>query len=231
MNIREIYGKFDKIGAFSFATIENGRPRTRIAHLFAYDDDGLYFRTMITKPFYAQVKKSGKVALGGMYPNSAVTHDENGLPEWEPGYTVNLTGDVREISFETLKQKAAVEPMFELGVKDIERYPAMTTFCIHRGFGEVFDFDFEMKVRSYKLLRTLFSFGGMEIPFRGMRITEDCIGCGECFEKCSFKAIYQDEDTYRIDNSKCDVCGDCYTVCTAEAIEFVNEGHPDSPEG
>jgi hypothetical protein len=46
-----------------------------------------------------------------MYPNSAVTHDGNGMPEWEPGYAVNLMGDVREISFDCVKQKAAVEPI------------------------------------------------------------------------------------------------------------------------
>jgi ferredoxin len=224
MNIQEIYEKFDKIGAFTFATIENGRPRTRIAHLFAYDDEGIYFRTMTTKPFYTQLKKTEKVALGGMYPNSAVIHDENGMPEWEPGYTVNLTGDVREISLDRVKQKAAVEPMFELGVKDIERYPAMTTLCIYRGFGEVFDFDFEMKLRSHKLLRTPFSFGGIEIPFRGVRITEDCIHCGECIQKCSFNAISEDVDGYTINQVKCDVCGDCTTVCPANAIEVVCEG-------
>lgn len=224
MDIREIYAHFDKIGAFTFATIEDDRPRTRIAHLFAYDAEGLYFRTMTVKPFYRQLKKSGKVALGGMYPNSVATHDENGMPEWEPGYTINLTGDVREIPLELLRQKAAAEPMFELGVKDIERYPAVTTFCIYRGFGEVFDFDFEMKLRSHKLLRLPFGFGGMELPFRGVRITGNCIGCGECMEKCSFKAINVERDEYRIDSSKCDVCGDCIIACPAEAIEVVNGG-------
>lgn len=221
MNIQEIYQKFDQIGAFTFATIEGNRPRTRIAHLFAYDHAGLYFRTMTVKPFYAQLKKTEKVSIGGMYPNSAVTHDENGMPEWLPGYTVNLTGDVKEIAFEELKQKAAIEPMFELGVKDIERYPAITTFCIFRGFGEVFDFDFEMKLRSHKLQRTLFNFGGIESPFRGVRITEDCVACRSCIDKCSFKAIHQEGDEYKIDNSRCDVCGDCYNVCPVDAIEIV----------
>lgn len=219
MNIQEIYKKFDKIGAFTFATIEGNRPRTRIAHLFAYDHEGLYFRTMTVKPFYAQLKKTKKVAIGGMYPNSAVTHDKNGMPKWLPGYTVNLTGDVKEISLELLKQKAETEPMFELGVKDIEQYPAITTFCIYSGFGEVFDFDFEMKLRSNKLLRTPFNFGGIESPFRGVQITDDCVACGSCMDKCSFKAIYQEGEEYRIDNSRCDVCGDCYTVCPTDAIE------------
>jgi MinD superfamily P-loop ATPase len=87
----------------------------------------------------------------------------------------------------------------------------------------VFDFDFEMEHRSHKLLRTEFSFGGMQIPFRGMRITEDCIACGECQEGCSFKAIYQEDGRYVIDHAKCDVCGDCYIVCPSNAIEIVIE--------
>lgn len=224
MNIQQIYQKFDKIGAFTFATIEGDRPRTRIAHLFAYDDEGLYFRTMVTKPFYAQLKKNSKVALGGMYPNSSVTHDENGMPEWEPGYTVNITGDVKEISLEVLKQKAELDPQFELGIKDIERYPATTTFCIFRGIGEVYDFDFEKKQRSNKLDRISISFGGMDFPFRGVRIGEECVACGACMEGCSFDAISLVEaDGYKIDHSKCDVCGDCYTVCPVNAIEVTNE--------
>lgn len=223
MDIEKIYERFDQIGAFSFATIDKDRPRSRIAHLFAYDDGGLYFRTMTIKPFYAQLKRSGKVSLCGMYPNSAVSHDEEGMPEWEPGYAVTLTGDVKEISLDELKQKAAADAMFELGVKDIERYPAMTTFCLYRGFGEVFDFDFEMKNRPHKLLRIPINFGGLQSPFRGVTISDACIGCGECIENCTFKAIYPDGEIYAINHDRCDVCGDCYTVCPSEAVKVFNE--------
>lgn len=224
MKIQEIYTKFDQIGAFTFATIENGRPRTRIAHLFAYDDEGIYFRTMTIKPFYRQLIETQMVSIGGMYPNSAVTHDENGMPEWKPGYAINLTGDVKVISLEELKKKAITEPMFSLGVQDIERYPAITTFCIYRGFGEVFDFDFETKLRSHKLLRTPFCYGGIDIPFRGVRVTDNCIQCGECIQKCSFKAISVENEIYTIDNAKCDVCGNCSTIYPSEAIEVVHAG-------
>ncbi len=111
--------------------------------------------------------------------------------------------------------------MFMLGVKDIEQYPAMTTFCLYSAWGEVFDFDFEMEHRSHKLLRTGFCFGGKNTPLRGVRITEECIACGECQENCSFKAIYQHDEQFIIDHTKCDVCGDCYTICPSNAIEIV----------
>jgi ferredoxin len=72
-------------------------------------------------------------------------------------------------------------------------------------------------------LRTGFSFGDKHIPFRGVRITEECIACGECQEGCSFKAIYQQDEKYIIGHTKCDVCGDCYTICPTSAVEIVIE--------
>jgi ferredoxin len=226
MKIDDIYEKFDRIGCLTFATVDKNTPQMRIAHLFAYDHEGLYFRTMITKAFYDQLKKTEKVSICGMFPKTTVSYDEQGMPYFKPGYTIRATGDIKEIPLETLKAKAAGSEMFMLGVKDIEKYPAMTTFCIYRAWGEVFDFDFEMERRSHKLLRTGFCFGGIKIPFRGMRITEDCIACGECLEKCSFKAIFQDNEKYRIDSTKCDVCGDCYTICPSDAVEIVIEDPP-----
>lgn len=226
MDIAHIYEEFEKIGSLTFATVDKGTPQTRIAHLFAHDHEGLYFRTMITKAFYEQLKKTEQVSICGMFPKTNVSYDKEGMPYFEPGYTIRATGDVKEISFETLKEKAASNDMFRLGVKDIEKYPAMTTFCLYSGWGEVFDFDFEMENRSHKLLRTEFSFGGKHIPFRGVRITEECIDCGQCMETCSFKAIYQQDGKFIIDHTKCDVCGDCYTVCLSNAIEIVIEETP-----
>ena len=223
MDITEIYHLFDQIGCITFATIDNGLPQARIAHLFACDQDGLYFRTMVTKPFYAQLVQTQKVAVCGMYPHTSVSHDDQGMPYFEPGYAIRATGDVREISLEELKAKAATDEQFLLGVKDIARYPAMTAFCLYKAWGEVFDFDFEMKHRAHKLLRKPFCFGGQDIPFRGVRITEACTGCGQCLERCSFKAISQQGEVCVIDQSKCDVCGDCYIACPADAVAIVND--------
>jgi ferredoxin len=223
MEIADIFDKFNQIGSLTFATIDQDTPQTRIAVFFAHDHEGLYFRTMITKPFYEQLVKTEKVSASGMFPETAVSHGEDGMPYHPPGYTIRATGDVTEISLETLKEKAADNERFMLGVKDVARYPAMTTFCLYRAWGEVYDFDFEMEHRSHKLLRTEFSFGGKQIPFRGLLITEECTACGICQERCTFKAIYQQDGQYIIDHTKCDVCGDCYTICPEKAIEIVIE--------
>jgi ferredoxin len=223
MDIAGIYAKFDQIGCLTFATVDRGTPQTRIAHLFAHDHEGLYFRTMITKPFYEQLKKTDKVSICGMFPKTSVSYNEEGMPYFAPGYTIRATGGIKELSLDSLKKKAAANPMFMLGVKDIEKYPAMTTFCLYRAWGEVFDFDFEMERRDHKILRTGFCFGGMRAPFRGVRITDECIACGECMARCSFKAINQSEGQFVIDHTRCDVCGDCYMICPTNAIEIVIE--------
>jgi uncharacterized pyridoxamine 5'-phosphate oxidase family protein len=35
---------------------------------------------MITKPFYEQLKKTEKVSVCGMFPKTAVSHNEQGMP-------------------------------------------------------------------------------------------------------------------------------------------------------
>ena len=219
MRMEEVFELIEKIGCLAFSTLDEGTIHTRIARFFAHDPEGLYFLTMVTKPFYRQLTKRGKLAVCGIYPSGAVEcKDEHGMPLMQPGYSLRITGDVREVGFEAARKKADEgHKGFQFAVYDISRYPAIRIFCLHRGKGEVFDYDFEMRERDFKLKRERFSFGGESYNEAGCRISEDCTGCGACMDACSFKAI-EAGSPYRIIGERCDECGNCILACPEGAI-------------
>lgn len=217
ITIKEIFENFEKIGCLTFSTIDDGHIESRIAHFFAYDNGGLYFRTMNTKPFYKQLKENKILSVSGMYPTTQLTHDENNLPHFQPGFTLRISGDVRELSIEEVKEKAKNDINFTVAVFDIEKYPATKIFVLDKAKGELFDFDFEKTKRDHKLYRERFSIGGMEYESPGLMITEKCIECGKCKSVCTFDAIVEGSP-YKIDGSRCDECGNCYTNCPVNAI-------------
>jgi ferredoxin len=220
MKILEIYEYFDQIGCLTFTTVGNGYAYPRIAHFNGCDEGGFYFRTMITKPFYRQLKDNPVISVCGMSASIRVTHDKDDLPSFEPGYFIRALGDVRGVPPEVIKEKAKQNPDFRVTVHDLVAYPAMTNFCINQGRGEIFDYDFEMSSRDHKLLRTLFSFGDMKpTTMAGCKITDKCTACGTCMEECTFKAIREGDPHYSIIPERCDACGSCYMVCPEEAIE------------
>ncbi len=218
MDIKSIYEAFDKIGCLSFTTInQEGFPESRIAHLRGYDDEGIYFMTMYTKSFYRDLKDNGKISLCGLSADTKVSHDEEGMPVFEGGYAIRMSGEAREISIDDLKAKK--NPMFDLCIKDHEKYRAMVVFCITKARGDIFDYDFEMIARENKVQRTYFAYNEASVHYRGLHIdTDKCISCGVCREKCSFKAIYVEDSLYSIDKYRCDECGDCYINCPVNAI-------------
>ncbi|MCY6371215.1 4Fe-4S binding protein [Clostridium ganghwense] len=219
MNIKEIYEYIDKIGCVSFSTIDDGYVQSRIAHFFAFDDEGLYFRTMTVKPFYHQLKKTGNVTVCGMYPSTQLLgHNDEGSPNFTAGYTLRITGDIKELTTEEVTLKGKTNPDFKTAIYDINKYPATRCFCIYKAKGEIFDYDFELEKRDHKLLRTRFSFGGMTYNNAGCTITDKCIGCGKCYKVCTFKAVEKGVP-YKINGERCDECGSCYLACPVGAIE------------
>ncbi len=219
MKIKEIYEKFDKIGCLSFATLnEENEIESRIAHLRGYDDDGIYFMTMYTKSFYHHLINNNKVAISGLCAKTQASHDESGLPLFENGYAIRLSGRVNLVNYDDLRAKN--NPIFDLCFKDYEKYPAMVVFCINQGYGDIFDYDFELENREHKLERTYFSYNTHE-RLRGLKINpEACISCGICHKKCSFSAINYNNNLYSINVNRCDECGDCYISCPVKAISY-----------
>ncbi|MBQ9155963.1 MAG: 4Fe-4S binding protein [Eubacterium sp.] len=222
-SIKEIYEDFDRIGCLTFATVtKDGYPETRIAHLFAWDEEGLYFLTMNHKPFARQLREGGKLSICGMSSNTQSTVDEKMLPSFEAGYTMKATGDVKEVSLEEIRKKSEINPLFLTGVNDYDRYRDEIFFCLYRFWGEKYDFDFELEHRNHKLIRNYFTYGGYQKEFSGMKIDQKmCIRCGACFSRCAeynFHAVQKTEEGYAIDTRRCDVCGNCTLVCPVGAI-------------
>lgn len=53
MELKELYELIDEIGCFTFSTMgEKGEIQSRIAHFNGFDEEGIYFRTMTSKPYY-----------------------------------------------------------------------------------------------------------------------------------------------------------------------------------
>ena len=219
MKTKEIYDMFETVGSCTFATIENNYPETRIAHFRAHDDEGLYFMTMTPKPFYKQLKSTGKVSACGLSVNPKITTAENGDPVFEAGYFIRISGDVKEFSMKEIAEKN--NPIFDYCIKDHQKYPSMVIFCLYNAYGEVFDYDFEKEFRDHKLERVRFSFGEAEPKKGNVAIDADtCIGCGKCLQTCSFSAIQKNDNAFSIDSTRCDECGSCYLDCPAKAIRI-----------
>jgi heterodisulfide reductase subunit A-like polyferredoxin len=75
-------------------------------------------------------------------------------------------------------------------------------------------------MRSAKVLKpeireqTVARMPGVEIE-----VTSDCVGCGECVERCMFDGIAVKDDLAEI-NERCRICGRCVDICPSEAIRI-----------
>jgi len=81
------------------------------------------------------------------------------------------------------------------------------------------------------ILRAMNDLGLAEGPqrsnYRAVLQEENCVGCGDCVERCQVHAITQDANGIaRISRERCIGCGLCVTRCPSDAIELV----PVSPE-
>ncbi len=222
MNMKELAAAIEKIGCLSITTMENGIMHSRIVSIMGADDAGIYFLTMSVKPFYRQLKNNPHLSLCGIYPHGRKDgKNAVGQPYLAPGYTLRISAEAYEVTQAEIQEKAEQgNEIFKYFMEDKERYPDLCLFCITKGQGEIYDYDFEMEHRDHKLLRTPFAFGGAEIIPLGAKIDADlCIACGECLVACTFKAI-KEGDTYTVDANRCDMCGSCYLVCPQKAISY-----------
>ena len=186
-----------KIKSVTFATVENGLPRARIADVMLIENNIIYFTTARGKSFYRQLLENKYVALVGMDKTYK---------------TIRVSGPVKMVDRSYVDKIFEANPMMN-DLYEGEKRDILDAFCIDKGVGEIFD----LSVVPPK--RERFAFGGEDIIPVGYKITDKCIGCGICKESCPESAISEGR-IYKIDTSICLECGRCYKVCPNGAIEL-----------
>jgi len=187
-----------EVKASVISTVKDGAPHSRIIDIMDYDEGGVYFITMTSKPFYRQLMETKKVAITVM--------DKNYVQ-------ARIVGDVKVVDHEK------VMDIFDKNPAMKELFPGeekvFTPFYVYKGKGELFD----LSGRERKMIRERFAFGGETVNQAGCSITDKCIECGICKKECPFDAI-EEGTPYKIDSSYCDECGICYNACPVKSIEL-----------
>jgi formate hydrogenlyase subunit 6/NADH:ubiquinone oxidoreductase subunit I len=58
---------------------------------------------------------------------------------------------------------------------------------------------------------------------------DDCVGCGDCVDKCPMDALTLEDETARIDRARCIGCGVCNGACPSEALSMKRRADADEP--
>ena len=185
----------------SFATIgADGLPSVRIIDVMMVTPESLYFLAPRGKAFHEDVVREGFVAIVGQTPDYR---------------TCRLRGPV--VRPDEANQHALVDAIFELNPSMNLIYPGdarsiCDVFYVGEGEGEYFD------LGQKPIFRKPFRLGGEAECEKGtFLVTDACIGCGTCAEKCPEQCIMPGEP-YVIGQSHCLRCGICQEACPAQAI-------------
>ena len=185
----------------SFATVgAYGLPSVRVIDVMMVTPERLYFLAPRGKAFHEDLVREGFVAIVGQTPDYR---------------TCRLRGPVVRPDDE--EQGALVDAIFELNpamnliYPDDSRY-ICDVFYLEEGQGEYFD------LGQRPVFRKPFKLGGDAECEKGtFLITDACIGCGACDEKCPEQCIAPGTP-YEIEQSHCLRCGICWEACPAQAI-------------
>lgn len=194
---REALKFLREIKSVAVATVNKGEPAVRIADVMLVEDESLYLITARGKPYYAQLKEQGRIAMCAM--------DRNYV-------TVRLIGDIEHCADRTLLDKIYEQNPILNKLYPDEKRQILEVFRVYRGRGEFFDLSGEPPKR------TRFAFGGKSVNPSGYVITDRCNACGVCMDACPVGVI-SEGDMYVIDGTRCLECGICAEICPEEAVE------------
>ena len=175
---------------------KNGAPQIRCVSAVHYETDRLYFFTARGKAFCDELLSDGRVQL---------------LACTESDEMIRLSGR----AVPAAEQEEKIDTIFAEQPYLAELYPDDT-----RNIGIIFELS-SFTVEYFNLgerpiFRQTYSVGQTAEP-NIYRITEACIGCGRCLERCPQRCILPGE-RYTIRQEHCLHCGACYECCPAGAV-------------
>ena len=181
----------------AFATVENGRPQTRIIDVMLVEGEKLYFCTARGKDFYHQLITDGNVAVTGMNKKYQM---------------IRLSGRAKKLE----NNKEWIDRIFDANPSMNEIYPndsryILEAFVIDNGQAEFFDLGVKPIHRQY------FSLGEETTKKKGFFISDKCIGCGKCKRLCPQQCIKSGKP-YVIQQEHCLHCGLCAETCPVNSI-------------
>lgn len=205
MNAEICLQKLKLCGVLSFATVGmNGEPQIRCISAVHYEPDSLYFFTARGKSFCGELLADGRVqilAYTRFKEMIRLSGKAVPVPESEQADRINTI----------FSEQPYLANVYPGDTRDIGIVFGINSFTI-----EYFD------LGAHPIFRETYTVGGAETLLKGFRITESCIGCGTCLERCPQKCITPGEP-YRIQPEHCLHCGACFEGCPAGAVERLEQ--------
>lgn len=204
---QRVFEAIHDTGYMIFCTIglDGVTPTNRGLEVHYLDDTGdLFIGLCPGKPVYEELKKNPRIS-GGLVVK---VKSDSRLT-----YGIRLNAIAEEVFDEKIMQR-----YWELNRGTAALYRRaldnFTIFRLTKGEGEIMDV-----YENDALLRFRFGFGGeAPRPWR-YAVSDSCIGCGVCAEKCMTQVITVVDGKAVIDYPACLECGVCRKVCPVGAIQ------------
>lgn len=177
---------------------EKGNSQSRIIDIMHIDEETVYFLTARGKNVYKEI----------------INHPQISYVNLKDNKSVRINGIAKKLD----NQKKWIDLMFEENPFMNNVYPEESRYILEPFkvvSGEMEYFDLTQK----PIFRQTFKINTDTITKKGYIITEKCIQCGLCAEKCPQKVITEGTP-YKISQNNCLHCGICYENCPAKAIKY-----------
>ena len=200
MDLTTCLKKMQLVGVLAFATVDSeGAPQIRNISAIHYEPDALYFFTARGKNFCKELMDDGRVQI---------------LCYTKYKEMIRLSGKAYAVSeTEQIKWR---DKIFEEQPYLVNVYPGDTrsigiVFCIDKAEVEYFNLGVN------PIFRETYTLGDVKMKAKGYYITDLCIGCGICIEKCPQSCI-KESSPFEIVQNNCLHCGNCYENCPVKAV-------------